>query len=156
MKTQNIRILRTGITIGSTVYRKDDIVEPLSQTHDLQQLAGGKLHVGHVWAEWVDEATEPEHAEVSEPVTPAQAPEVVATHVEPANPEPVTEAEGDVVDLAEAIKAGVVEGKTKTAIIKDLAKSPTISEAAARKEFDRILALGVVIQGAEAGQYSVA
>lgn len=164
MQKRNIRIIRAGLTVGSTIYKVGDIVPPLAQTHDLQALAGGKLLVGERWAEWVDGEVpaEPQHRAMTESVTPAEiatqveeVASVVAPEVPAVEPEAVAEAVAT-TDLAAAILAGVEAGKGKTALVKELALQPGVSQRQVGEKFDELLAIGKIIAGAEAGQYSVA
>jgi NMD protein affecting ribosome stability and mRNA decay len=142
LKTGNIRILRTGLTVGLAMYREGDIVAPREHTHALVDLANGKLHVGHRWAEWeTSEAAKP----VSQPEPAAPAPESTpAADVQPAE-----------ADLVEAIKAKVREGKGKTAIVKELAAGPDISQRQVLAVFDELLATGQVVSTGEPGAYRV-
>lgn len=149
MRTGNIRILRSGITVGSTVYRQGDIVPPAQQTHDLCQLADGKVHVGQVWAEW-ETAPEPQHIDVSEPVTSEVATQVeesadVVTHEEP------TEAS----DLTEAVKAAVISGLGKRKVMEQLGATEAYTQKQVGDEFDRLVAIGVIVQGDQPGKYAV-
>lgn len=162
MKTGNIRILRSGLTVGSSVYRPGDIVPPAQQTHDLCQLADGKLHVGHVWAEWEtapDPAPQPQHIDVSEPVTQVATHEEqaeVVNHVEPAS-EPATapEAAGKSSDLTEAVKAAVISGLGKRKVMEQLGASEAYTQKQVGDEFDRLVAIGVIVQGDHPGKYAV-
>jgi hypothetical protein len=143
----NIRILRSGITVGANVYRAGDIVPPAEQTHDLQRLANGNLHCGHVWAEWVNE---PVATMVETPTEDVTTHEEVAAATEP---EMVSD---ENFDLTHAIKDLVMAGLGKRKIMEQLGKSEAYTQKQVGDEFDRLVAIGQVVNAGEPGKYAVA
>lgn len=165
MKTGNIRILKTGLTVGSAMFTEGDLVAPREHNHTLIQLADGRRHDGALWAEW-EMAPEAQHTPMTEPVSApepqpaevapepaaAEAPEPVAEVVMAPAPEPAPAP----VDLAKAIKDLVrAGGMGKTAIIKQLAEPEGITQRQVQAVFDTMLATGQVVATGEAGVYKV-
>lgn len=170
-----VRILITGLTVGSTQFKAGDIVDP-SGMRDLERLADGQLLAGKRFAEWVEagEAQGKPRQAMEEPAKPAP-PEVFVTQppleeeepeaqqadpapaeeqaTEPqAEPEPTPEP-AEPIDYETAIKDLVRAGKTKTFIVKELGKPENVSQRAISDKFDELLALGTIV--GENGVYTV-
>lgn len=166
-----MRILITGLTIGSTVFKEGDIVNP-SGMRDLENLADGRLLAGRRFAEWVkpeepDAEAKPLTPQMEAPKDPApEAPEVFVTQpdLEPEpEPEPMAQeappepepASAPIEDFDAAIIEMVKAGKAKGAIVKELAKPANVSQRAISDKFDEMLAVGIIVAGETPGSYSV-
>lgn len=135
-----IRVLKSGLTFGSHVYQRGDVLAERHVSARIRKYASGEaLHFGERILEFIEPEIEPEaEVETKEPEAEAEAPEV----------EPETS------ELERLIFALVGDGESKSAIITEVGKTDTYTQREAKAEFERLMGAGRISE-VDRGKYVV-